>query len=122
MAGIGDPTHPDHRMHQGLPVKPRKRMIYSFHCSSDAQGLRHCPLVTNVTGDYFRPEGRGNLFLAGKSPAKVLKFTSAEFVKYLIISRIKIQMVLTLKLITHFLMKKFGQPLQIGFQHLNPSR
>ena len=71
MARIGDHTHPDYRMHQGLPVKPRKRMIYSFHCSSDPQGLRRCPLVTNITGDYFRPEGRGNVFLAGKSPAEV---------------------------------------------------
>ena len=71
MAGIGDTNHPDIRMHPGLPVKPRKRMLFGFHCSSDAQELRRCPMVTNKTGDHFRPEGKGNVFLAGKSPAKV---------------------------------------------------
>lgn len=71
MAGIGDPAHSDHRMHWGLPVKPRKRMLYVFHCSSKIQGLRSSPLVLNVNGDYFRPEGKGNAFIAGKSPAKV---------------------------------------------------
>ena len=71
MVGIGNSSHPDHRMHWGLPVKPRKRMIFSFHCSTETQGLRQAPLVTNLTGDYFRPEGKGNVFLAGKSPAQV---------------------------------------------------
>ena len=71
MAGIGDTNQPDIRMHPGLPVKPRKRMLFGFHCSSDAQELRRCPLVINNSGDYFRPEGKGNIFLAGKLPAKV---------------------------------------------------
>jgi len=72
MAGIGDPTHPDPRMHLGLPVKPRKRMLFPFLCSSSVHpNLRDCPVVIDYTDMYFRPEGRGDLFLAGKAPPEV---------------------------------------------------
>ncbi|XP_065890055.1 FAD-dependent oxidoreductase domain-containing protein 1-like isoform X2 [Dysidea avara] len=69
MAGIGDPTHPDPRMHWGLPVKPRKRMLFPFRCSTlPYSNLRDCPVVIDYTGTYFRPEGQGDLFLTGFAP------------------------------------------------------
>ncbi len=53
MAGIRD-----------LPVRPRKRLVFTFEC---AENWPSCPLVVDPSGIYFRPEsGR---FLCGVSPA-----------------------------------------------------
>lgn len=52
MAGIPD-----------LPVFPRKRFVYRFHCP---EGPRDAPLTIDPTGVYFRPEGHD--FLCGSSP------------------------------------------------------
>ncbi|UCE04369.1 MAG: FAD-binding oxidoreductase [bacterium] len=46
-----------------LPVRPRKRFVYSFHCRSK---IPHCPLVIDPSGVYFRPEGDN--FICGVSP------------------------------------------------------
>lgn len=47
-----------------LPVRPRKRMIFTFTC---ADPVARCPLLIDPTGVYVRPEGAG--FLCGTSPA-----------------------------------------------------
>jgi sarcosine oxidase len=52
MAGIAD-----------LPVRPRKRFVYRFHCR---EALGQVPLTIDPTGVYFRPEGEE--FLCGVSP------------------------------------------------------
>lgn len=48
-----------------LPVRPRKRYVFSFRCDSRLEG---CPLVVDPSGLYFRPEGDG--FICGISPAE----------------------------------------------------
>lgn len=52
MAGIAD-----------LPVRPRKRFVYTFQCRTR---LSDCPLVIDPSGVYFRPEGE--TFICGVSP------------------------------------------------------
>ena len=52
MAGIVD-----------LPVRPRKRMVFTFRCRTELPG---CPLVIDPSGVYFRPEG--DKFICGVSP------------------------------------------------------
>lgn len=52
MAGVND-----------LPVRPRKRFVYTFHCR---EKIPNCPLVIDPTGVYFRPEGE--IFICGVSP------------------------------------------------------
>jgi len=37
-----------------LPVRPRKRQVFVFHCRERLSG---CPLVIDPSGLYFRPEG-----------------------------------------------------------------
>ncbi len=54
MAGIND-----------LPVRPRKRFVYTFQCKSK---IPDCPLVIDTSGVYFRPEGEN--FICGISPPK----------------------------------------------------
>jgi sarcosine oxidase len=46
-----------------LPVRPRKRIVYSFSCREEVLGA---PLVIDPSGVYFRPEGAD--FLCGVSP------------------------------------------------------
>ncbi len=53
MAGIPD-----------LPVHPRKRFVYRFHCRT---AIPDAPLTIDPTGIYFRPEGPD--FLCGTSPS-----------------------------------------------------
>lgn len=52
MAGIPD-----------LPVHPRKRFVYRFHCREE---IPNVPLTVDPSGVYFRPEGPD--FLCGVSP------------------------------------------------------
>ncbi len=47
-----------------LPVRARKRMIFTFTC---ADPVADCPLMIDPSGVYVRPEGAG--FLCGTSPA-----------------------------------------------------
>ncbi|XP_011867188.1 PREDICTED: FAD-dependent oxidoreductase domain-containing protein 1-like isoform X2 [Vollenhovia emeryi] len=49
-----------------LPVVPRKRYVYCFHCP-DGPGL-NTPLVIDPTGTYFRRDGLGGNYICGKSP------------------------------------------------------
>lgn len=52
-----------------LPVRARKRHVYSFLCKGDVTG---CPLMIDTGGTYVRPEGRrtqeGQMFICGASP------------------------------------------------------
>lgn len=48
-----------------LPVEPRSRSVFSFHCKDETFGSS-CPLVVDPSGVYFRPEGRG--FITGHTP------------------------------------------------------
>ncbi|XP_049827366.1 FAD-dependent oxidoreductase domain-containing protein 1-like [Schistocerca gregaria] len=49
-----------------LPVEPRKRYVYCFHCPN---GPSQTPVVIDPTGTYFRREGGGH-FICGKSPTE----------------------------------------------------
>lgn len=48
-----------------LPVESRKRCVFVFDCRQ-ADVMPHCPLVVDVSGVYFRPEGQ--YFVCGVSP------------------------------------------------------
>ncbi|XP_044137728.1 FAD-dependent oxidoreductase domain-containing protein 1 [Bufo gargarizans] len=61
--GCGDPgTYEDIK----LPVEPRKRYIYTFHCPN-GPGL-DCPMLIDSSGAYFRREGLGGNYIGGLSP------------------------------------------------------
>ncbi|XP_061607322.1 FAD-dependent oxidoreductase domain-containing protein 1 isoform X1 [Phyllopteryx taeniolatus] len=49
-----------------IPVEPRKRFIYVFHCP-DGPGL-DTPFLVDQSGVYFRREGFGGNYIAGRSP------------------------------------------------------
>lgn len=58
-----------------LPVKPRKRCIFTVHCPNiqSPSNTYTCPpsstpLVIDPSGVYFRPEGARGRFIAGVSP------------------------------------------------------
>ena len=46
-----------------LPIRPKKRMIFTFECRTE---IRNCPLLIDPTGVYCRPEGKG--FIGGSAP------------------------------------------------------
>jgi glycine/D-amino acid oxidase-like deaminating enzyme len=49
-----------------LPVEPRKRYVFVIDCREPSAGLQRAPLTVDISGVWFRPEGR--FFLCGKSP------------------------------------------------------
>lgn len=51
-----------------LPVEPRKRYVYVFQCENDNGPGINTPLTIDPTGTYFRRDGLGGNYLAGKSP------------------------------------------------------
>lgn len=51
-----------------LPVEPRKRYAYVFHCP-DGPGME-CPLLIDTSGAYFRREGIAGNYIGGISPAE----------------------------------------------------
>lgn len=58
-----------------LPVKPRKRCIFTVHCPGQQVASKpvppsNTPLVIDPTGVYFRPEGSGGRFITGVSPTE----------------------------------------------------
>ncbi|XP_033925422.1 FAD-dependent oxidoreductase domain-containing protein 1 isoform X3 [Melopsittacus undulatus] len=53
-------------LRQPLPIQPRKRYIFSWHCH-DGPGLS-CPFLIDTTGAYFRREGIAGNYLGGMSP------------------------------------------------------
>ncbi|XP_065553443.1 FAD-dependent oxidoreductase domain-containing protein 1 isoform X2 [Lathamus discolor] len=57
---------PEALRHPPLPIQPRKRYIFSWHCH-DGPGLS-CPFLVDTTGAYFRREGIAGNYLGGMSP------------------------------------------------------
>ncbi|XP_074833269.1 FAD-dependent oxidoreductase domain-containing protein 1 [Carettochelys insculpta] len=51
-----------------LPVEPRKRYVYVWHCAN-GPGLE-CPKLIDTSMVYFRREGLGGNYLGGLSPAE----------------------------------------------------
>jgi FAD-dependent oxidoreductase domain-containing protein 1 len=51
-----------------LPVSPAKRYTYVVDCPAAPDTLRKGPLTFDVTGEYFRPEGRN--FIWGFTPSE----------------------------------------------------
>jgi FAD-dependent oxidoreductase domain-containing protein 1 len=51
-----------------LPVSPAKRYVYVVDCPTAPDSLRKGPLTFDVTGEYFRPEGRN--FIWGFTPTE----------------------------------------------------
>ncbi|XP_071432220.1 FAD-dependent oxidoreductase domain-containing protein 1 isoform X2 [Pithys albifrons albifrons] len=49
-----------------LPIQPRKRYVFSWHCP-DGPGLS-CPLLVDTSGAYFRRDGIAGNYLGGMSP------------------------------------------------------
>ena len=49
-----------------LPVGPRKRYVYVLDCPGASEALHQAPLTVDISGIYFRPEGRQ--FICGLSP------------------------------------------------------
>ncbi|XP_029878120.1 FAD-dependent oxidoreductase domain-containing protein 1 isoform X2 [Aquila chrysaetos chrysaetos] len=49
-----------------LPIQPRKRYVFSWHCP-DGPGFS-CPLLVDTTGAYFRRDGIAGNYLGGMSP------------------------------------------------------
>jgi glycine/D-amino acid oxidase-like deaminating enzyme len=50
-----------------LPVSPAKRYVYVIDCPAAPENMRKGPLTFDVTGEYFRPEGRN--FIWGFTPS-----------------------------------------------------
>lgn len=67
LAGIGKGP-PGTLQGTKLPVEPRKRFVYLWHCPQ-GPGLE-TPLVTDTNGVYFRREGLGNNYVGGRSPTE----------------------------------------------------
>ncbi|XP_060643731.2 FAD-dependent oxidoreductase domain-containing protein 1 isoform X1 [Anolis sagrei] len=67
MAGIGTGP-PDSVSGVKLPVEPKKRYVYVFHCP-DGPGLGF-PMLIDTTGAYCRREGLGGNYLGGISPTE----------------------------------------------------
>ncbi|XP_069804455.1 FAD-dependent oxidoreductase domain-containing protein 1 isoform X2 [Dendropsophus ebraccatus] len=65
MCGIGS-GNPGSYEEIRLPVEPRKRYVYMFHCPN-GPGL-DCPLLIDSSGAYFRREGLGGNYIGGLSP------------------------------------------------------
>uniref|UniRef100_A0A8C6W217 FAD-dependent oxidoreductase domain-containing protein 1 n=2 Tax=Nannospalax galili TaxID=1026970 RepID=A0A8C6W217_NANGA len=67
LAGIGKGP-PGTLQGTKLPVEPRKRYVYLWHCPQ-GPGLE-TPLVADTSGVYFRREGLGSNYLGGCSPTE----------------------------------------------------
>ncbi|NWH68893.1 FXRD1 protein, partial [Geococcyx californianus] len=55
--------------HPPLPIQPRKRYVFSWHCP-DGPGFS-CPFLVDTTGAYFRRDGIAGNYLGGMSPSEV---------------------------------------------------
>ncbi|XP_060036139.1 FAD-dependent oxidoreductase domain-containing protein 1 [Erinaceus europaeus] len=67
LAGIGQGP-PGTLKGTKLPVEPRKRYVYSWHCPQ-GPGLE-APLLVDTSGAYFRRDGLGHNYLGGCSPSE----------------------------------------------------
>ena len=71
MAGIGCREHSNLIMRAALPVRPRKRYVFVFHCPQGPTSENL--LVADCSGVYFRREGPvgSTTFICGRSPSQV---------------------------------------------------
>lgn len=67
LAGIGKGP-PGTLQGTKLPVEPRKRYVYFWHCP-EGPGLE-TPFLADTSGAYFRREGLGHNYLGGCSPTE----------------------------------------------------
>ncbi|XP_054435404.1 FAD-dependent oxidoreductase domain-containing protein 1 [Pteronotus mesoamericanus] len=67
LAGIGKGS-PGTLQGTKLPVEPRKRYVYLWHCPQ-GPGLE-APFVADTSGAYFRRDGLGSNYLGGCSPTE----------------------------------------------------
>ena len=51
----------------GVPIRPRKRMVFVFKCKSFSDS--YFPMLIDTSGVYSRREGSLNTFICGKSPS-----------------------------------------------------
>ncbi|XP_076233775.1 FAD-dependent oxidoreductase domain-containing protein 1 isoform X1 [Calliopsis andreniformis] len=68
VAGLAEVDFLDGVRHLALPVEPRKRYVYCFHCP-EGPGL-NTPLTIDYTGTYFRREGLVGTYICGRSPSE----------------------------------------------------
>ncbi|NWV19155.1 FXRD1 protein, partial [Origma solitaria] len=59
-----------------LPIQPRKRYVFSWHCPN-GPGLS-CPFLIDTSGAYFRRDGIGGNYLGGMSPSEVSRWGSPK--------------------------------------------
>ncbi|XP_054251554.1 FAD-dependent oxidoreductase domain-containing protein 1 [Indicator indicator] len=57
---------PEGLLQPPLPIQPRKRYLFSWHCP-DGPGLS-CPFVIDTSGAYFRRDGIAGNYIGGMSP------------------------------------------------------
>eukprot|EP00294_Goniomonas_avonlea_P008514 CAMPEP_0114552966 /NCGR_PEP_ID=MMETSP0114-20121206/7404_1 /TAXON_ID=31324 /ORGANISM="Goniomonas sp, Strain m" /LENGTH=429 /DNA_ID=CAMNT_0001737873 /DNA_START=22 /DNA_END=1311 /DNA_ORIENTATION=+ len=48
-----------------IPVRPRRRMVFVFHCKESFE----CPLTIDPTGFYYRRESAPGMYMTGLSPS-----------------------------------------------------
>jgi len=58
----------DNRLQYPIPVIPRKRYVYVFHCPNGPADK--CPMVVDPSGVYFRSEGPSGYYICGKCPSR----------------------------------------------------
>eukprot|EP00794_Sanderia_malayensis_P016007 gene16007-17623_t len=59
--------HLAHTIDVNLPVRPKKRYVFAFHCPN---GPKDKVLAVDTSGTWFRPEGSSGLYICGKCPDK----------------------------------------------------
>ena len=67
MAGIGSPANSNSLMRVPLPVEPRKRCMYTFHCPA---GPKAHVLLVDTSGVAARQESQEGMYVACMSPAE----------------------------------------------------
>ncbi|NXY19386.1 FXRD1 protein, partial [Atrichornis clamosus] len=64
--------------HPRLPIQPRKRYVFSWHCPH-GPGLS-CPFLIDTSGAYFRRDGIAGNYLGGMSPPQVSMRGSSKII------------------------------------------
>lgn len=67
LLGYSNVNANDCRIHD-LPIEPRKRFVYVFHCRNASTWSSQFPFLVDYHGEYCRPEGEN--FLCGRSPTE----------------------------------------------------
>ncbi|NXO02532.1 FXRD1 protein, partial [Rhinopomastus cyanomelas] len=67
---------PEQMCQPPLPIQPRKRFVFSWHCP-DGPGFS-CPFLIDTTGAYFRRDGIAGNYLGGMSPPEEEELDSSD--------------------------------------------